>query len=94
MKIAFLLPLLALLASPALAQTPASKSVPKLPTTDQFSTVAAAQAHCPGDTVAWSSLSKSKSYHLAKSRYFGKTKHGAYACQKDLTAAGFHPAKS
>jgi hypothetical protein len=90
MKIAFLLPLLALLATPAFAATPATK----LPANAQFSTVALAQAHCPGDTIAWSSMSKSKSYHLSKSRYFGKTKHGAYACKKDLAAAGFHAAKS
>jgi hypothetical protein len=72
--------------------TPASSAA--MASGSQFSTVAAAQAHCPTDTVVWSTMSKSKSYHLATSKYFGKTKHGAYACEKDLTTAGFHAAKS
>ena len=73
----------------------ASKSkTMKLPAADAFKTVAAATAHCPGDTVVWSTLSKSKSYHTASSKYYGKTKHGAYVCEKDATAAGFHASKS
>jgi hypothetical protein len=59
-----------------------------------FSSVAAAKASCPADTVVWSTLSKSKSYHLASSKYYGKTKHGAYLCEKAATAAGYHPSKS
>jgi hypothetical protein len=65
----------------------------KLPVADEFKTTALATAHCPGDTVVWSTLSKSKSYHLASSKYYGKTKHGAYVCEKDATAAGFHASK-
>ncbi len=65
----------------------------KLPAADEFKTTALATAHCPGDTVVWSTLSKSKSYHLASSKYYGKTKHGAYVCEKDATAAGFHASK-
>ncbi len=62
--------------------------------TEEFKTAAAAAAHCPGDVVVWSTLSRSKAFHLAASRYFGKTKHGAYVCEKDALAAGFHAAKS
>jgi hypothetical protein len=81
---------------PALAQTASAKPAPvsaKLPAADAFKSVKLAAAHCPGDTVVWSTLSKSKSYHLAASRYYGKTKHGAYVCEKDATAAGFHASK-
>jgi hypothetical protein len=56
--------------------------------------VAAAQASCPADKVVWSTFSRSKSFHLASSRYFGKTKHGAYLCEKAALAAGFHAAKT
>ena len=66
----------------------------RLPSDETFKTAAAATAHCPSDTVVWSTLSKSKSYHTASSKYYGKTKHGAYVCQKDATAAGFHAAKT
>ena len=66
----------------------------RLPAGEEFKSVDAAKAHCPGDTVVWSTLSKSKSYHNATSKYYGKTKHGAYVCEKDATAAGFHPAKT
>ena len=66
----------------------------KLPKTDEFSTTAAAAAHCPNDTVVWSALTKSKSFHLASSRYFGKTKHGAYVCKDEALSYGYHQAKS
>jgi hypothetical protein len=85
----------------AVAQTPAAvssqaavKAPPgKLPASDKFTTVAAATAHCPGDTVVWSSFSKSQVYHLAASKYYGKTKHGAYVCEKDADAFGYHASK-
>ena len=75
--------------SPAPAKTgvPLSRSL-------EFTTTTAAAAHCPADTVVWSSLSKSHSFHTSASRYFGKTKHGAYVCKGDALAAGFHQAKS
>jgi hypothetical protein len=56
----------------------------------QFASETAAKAHCPGDTVVWASLGKSKAYHLSGNRYYGKTKHGAYMCQKDADRSGFH----
>ncbi len=61
-------------------------------TADQeFKTVATAQAHCPSDTVVWSTLSAKKTYHTSDSDKFGK-KSGAYLCQKDADAAGLHAA--
>jgi hypothetical protein len=66
----------------------------KVAGSERFTTVAAAQASCPGDTVVWSSFTKGKSFHLSTSRYFGKTKHGAYVCQQAALAAGFHQARS
>jgi hypothetical protein len=82
---------LACLMTPAIAQTPA-KSAVKLAKTEQFKTVAAAAAHCPGDAVVWSSLS-GKAFHLSASKYYGKTKHGAYVCEKAAIAAGLHASK-
>lgn len=74
-----------------LAQAPLQPS--KVPADQKFKTVAAAAAHCPGDTVVWSSFSSSHVYHLAASKYYGKTKHGAYVCQKDAQADGYHASK-
>ncbi|MDE2239787.1 MAG: hypothetical protein KGJ73_07630 [Rhodospirillales bacterium] len=65
-----------------------------IPSDEKFSTASAAAAHCPNSTVEWTALTRSKAYHDSKSRYFGKTKHGAYACKSDLDAAGFHPARN
>ncbi len=80
-------------APPAGASAPASTAKAKLPAADEFKTAAAATAHCPGDVVVWSALSASHSYHLATSRYYGKTKRGAYVCEKDAAAAGYHASK-
>lgn len=73
---------------------PAAKPAGALSKSLEFSTLAGATAHCPNSTVVWSTLSKSHSFHASGSRYFGKTKHGAYVCKDDALAAGFHQAKS
>jgi hypothetical protein len=57
---------------------------------NQFSTEAAAKAHCPSDTVVWANTGGSKAYHLSGDRYYGKTKRGAYMCQKDAEQSGYH----
>jgi hypothetical protein len=96
---------LALLAAPAVAfaQTPAIGSAPATTTTQraatapapspattgQFTTEAAAKGHCPADTVVWVNTS-SKAYHMSGDKYYGKTKKGAYMCQKEADAGGFH----
>ena len=74
--------------------TPSAQSETKGATTGlgsshRFATAAAATAHCPSDTIVWSSRS-SKSYHLSTSKYYGKTKHGFYACKAEADDAGFH----
>jgi hypothetical protein len=76
------------------AATKKTTNAAKLPKADEFKTVAEATAHCPSDTVVWSSLSKSKAYHLSSSKLFGKTKHGAYVCKGDADSFGFHAAKN
>ena len=86
---------------PALAQAAATKPPTPAPSTsapspsasapsNRFSTEAAAKAHCPGDTVVWATLTRSKAYHLSGDRYYGKTRHGAYMCRKDAENAGMH----
>jgi hypothetical protein len=59
---------------------------------NQFSSEAAAKAHCPGDAIVWANLGSAKAYHPSGNRYYGKTRHGAYMCQKDADQAGFHTA--
>ena len=64
-----------------------------LPANEQFSSLSAATAHCATGTVEWATMGGSKVYHGSKSRYFGKTKQGTYACKAALDNAGFRPAK-
>lgn len=45
-----------------------------------------------GDPVVWINT-ESKVYHMAGSSYYGKTKHGKYACASDATKMGAHAAK-
>jgi hypothetical protein len=52
-----------------------------------FSTESAAQAHCPKDVVVWLNI-PSGIYHYRAERWYGRTKHGAYACEKEAIAAG------
>jgi hypothetical protein len=59
----------------------------------RFTSEAEAKASCPTDTVVWAS-SKSKAYHVTGSKFYGKTKSGAYECKSAADAAGFHAAKN
>jgi hypothetical protein len=52
-----------------------------------FSTEDAAQTHCPRDVVVWLNI-PSGIYHYKGERWYGRTKHGAYACEKEAVAAG------
>jgi hypothetical protein len=52
-----------------------------------FSTEDAAQAHCPRDVVVWLNI-PSGIYHYKGQRWYGRTKHGAYACEKEAIKAG------
>lgn len=46
-----------------------------------------AQQHCPGDTVVWLNT-PSGVYHFRGERWYGRTKHGAYVCEKEADQAG------
>jgi hypothetical protein len=62
----------------------------KLSKSSEFKTEAEAAEHCPNDTVVWAGTGKNKSFHTSDSKYYGKTKHGAYVCKADAVAAGYH----
>jgi hypothetical protein len=69
-------------------RSPASStSAPNRSGTDQFSSEAEAKAHCASGNVVWFN-SKSKVYHFAGTRDYGKTKSGAYMCQSDADRVG------
>ena len=44
------------------------------------------------DTVVWVNTT-TKIYHLPGTKYYGKTKHGMYACQSAAVKMGAKPAK-
>ncbi|HEY6993984.1 MAG TPA: hypothetical protein VH397_09765 [Xanthobacteraceae bacterium] len=73
---------------PVAAQTPAA-----VPGKDQYASEAEAKASCPTDSVVWVNL-RSKVYHVSGSRNYGRTREGAYMCEKESVGAGFHPPKS
>ncbi len=61
----------------------------------EFASEAQAKGRCPGDTVVWvNTKGKSHTYHYAGSRWYGTTKQGAYMCEADAGAAGYHASKS
>jgi hypothetical protein len=47
----------------------------------------AAEAHCPKDIVVWLNI-PTGIYHYKNERWYGRTKHGAYACEKEAIKAG------
>ena len=53
----------------------------------QFQTESDAQMHCPQDTVVWLNL-PTMIWHYKGERWYGKTKHGAYVCEKEAAAEG------
>ena len=79
--------------APTAKLSTARLSTATLSTGVEFKTLTLAQAHCPNDTVVWSTLSKNHSFHISGSKYFGTTKRGAYVCKGDAVAAGFHQSK-
>ena len=61
----------------------------------EFSSEAEAKARCSGNPVVWvNTKGKSHTYHYAGSRWYGTTKQGAYMCEADAGAAGYHASKS
>jgi hypothetical protein len=61
-----------------------ASAMPALSQTSPATPVCAA-----GDPVVWEN-SSSKVYHAQGDSYFGKTKHGAYACKSAAESAGYH----
>ena len=83
-------------------QTTTSSSMSKKPTTKKsamkghltgYKSEAEAKAACGMGGVAWHATG-SKAFHVAGSKYFGKTKHGAYVCEKAAMSDGLHKAKN
>jgi hypothetical protein len=58
----------------------------------RFPTVAAAQEHCPGDTIVWSN-GVNLTYHVVSSGAPHMASKGFYACKMEADTAGFHPAQ-
>jgi hypothetical protein len=79
--------------TPTSTGTPASSTLGHPTGANEFSTEAQAKARCPSDTVVWANL-KSKVYHFSGTRYYGKTKSGAYMCEGDTAAEGVRAAKN
>jgi hypothetical protein len=61
----------------------------------QFASEAEAKGRCLGGNVVWvNTKGKSHTYHYSGSRWYGTTKQGAYMCEADAGAAGYHASKS
>jgi hypothetical protein len=74
--------------------SPVKPSAPSTLASNQFSEEGAAKSHCAGEPVVWVNLSGSKAYHVSGDKYYGKTKTGAYMCQKEADQSGYHAAGS
>ena len=81
-------------AAGAAHSSPMRPSAPTNLASNQFSEEGAAKSHCAGDPVVWVNLSGSKAYHVSGDKYYGKTKTGAYMCQKEADQSGYHAAGS
>lgn len=54
---------------------------------EKFSDEQQAQQHCPKDTVVWLNL-PTMIWHYKGQRWYGRTKQGAFVCEKEASAAG------
>jgi hypothetical protein len=59
----------------------------------QFATEAEAKASCPTDSVVWVNP-RTRVFHTSDSASYGKTKRGAYMCEKETTAGGYRASKA
>jgi hypothetical protein len=59
----------------------------------QFATEAEAKSDCAADAVVWVNL-RSGVYHDRASKSYGATKSGAYMCERESIAEGFHASKA
>jgi hypothetical protein len=61
----------------------------------EFATEVEARGRCGAGAVVWvNTKGKSHTYHYSGSRWYGTTKQGAYMCEADAGAAGYHASKS
>jgi hypothetical protein len=75
--------------TPALAEHSKSQTQSDLDTRlEVFDSQAAAQSHCPTDTVVWIKPGAS-TYHAKGLRWYGGAGRGTYACKKEADAAGY-----
>jgi hypothetical protein len=72
---------------------PAQNAAPSATGAGQFRTEAEARYRCPTDKVVWVNV-KSKIYHYQGTRYYARTKEGAYMCEADARASGDRAARS
>ncbi|MBS0222478.1 MAG: helix-hairpin-helix domain-containing protein [Proteobacteria bacterium] len=72
---------------------PTAAKAAKAAPADEFKAETEARKHCPSDTVVWVNTD-SKIYHYNGASDYGKTKQGAYMCQKESDAAGFRAARN
>ena len=77
----------------ALAAPTKEKAAAREAAKGQYTSEADAKSSCPTDTVVWVNL-RSKVYHVSSSKTYGKTKKGAYMCEKESAAAGFRAPKT
>ena len=78
----------------AAAQSKLAPSAATVPTgANQYPTEVQAKTRCPSDTVVWVNLD-SKIYHFSGNHNYGKTKEGAYMCEKDALGQSFNAAKN
>lgn len=74
----------------AVAETPAASApASSSGSVGQYSSEQAATSACSGDTVVWANAT-SKALHMSGTKYYGKTKHGFYTCEKQALAGGYH----
>lgn len=52
-----------------------------------FDTASEAQRHCPRDVVVWLNTN-SGIYHYKGERWYARTRHGAFVCEKEAIAEG------
>lgn len=62
---------------------------PRLP---GYKTLSQAKSACGGSPVVWHARG-SKVFHVQGSKYFGKTRHGAYVCEEAAKTHGLHKSK-
>ncbi len=62
---------------------------------NQYAAEADAVKACAADPVVWVNLNKkSKAFHAKGGEFYGKTKKGAYMCEKEGVKAGYHLAQA